>query len=173
MNSEFVSEQRNNALETLKQRQKTASVPPALTEQQPNVLYTMPMQTVERLENVLRGTLALQESIRASMDSLATKESLEPLATTDLLARWLNQTEALNQETYQSMAEVLSGMKAQRQQDGKQQGEFTRQLSQLDRQFRGDGAELMRTFRRWAVRTILSSAAAALAVSVLICKLLS
>ena len=111
MRSEFVSEQRNNALETLKQRQKTASVPPALTEQQPNVLYTMPMQTVERLENVLRGTLALQESIRASMDSLATKESLEPLATTDLLARWLNQTEALNQETYQSMAEVLSGIK--------------------------------------------------------------
>ena len=139
MNSEFVSEQRNNALETLKQRQKTASVPPALTEQQPNVLYTMPMQTVERLENVLRGTLALQESIRASMDSLATKESLEPLATTDLLARWLNQTEALNQETYQSMAEVLSGMKAQSQQDGKQQEEFTRQLSQLDRQFRGMG----------------------------------
>ena len=37
----------------------------------------MPMQTVERLENVLRNTLVLQENIRSSMTALATKESLE------------------------------------------------------------------------------------------------
>ena len=38
------------------------------------------VQTVERLEDVLRKTLALQESIRAGMDTLATWESLKPLA---------------------------------------------------------------------------------------------
>ena len=35
------------------------------------------------------------------------------------------------------------------------------------------GAELMNTFRRWAVRTILSSAAAAVVISILVCRLLT
>ena len=87
MNSEYGSEQRNSSLDALKQRQKASQTMPTLTGQQANILYTMPLQTVERLEQVLRSTLALQESIRRDMDSLATKKSLEPLATADLLAR--------------------------------------------------------------------------------------
>ena len=35
-------------------------MPPTLMEQQPNILYTMPIQTMERLEDVLREILALQ-----------------------------------------------------------------------------------------------------------------
>ena len=92
MNSESGSEQRNSSLDALKQRQKASQAMPTLTGQQANILYTMPIQTVERLEQVLRSTLALQENIRSEMDSLATKKSLEPLATADLLVRWLNQT---------------------------------------------------------------------------------
>ena len=80
MSSEYGSEQRNSVVPMLKQRAQT---PPTLTDQQPNILYTMPMQTVERLENVLRNTLALQENIRSSMTSLATKESLQDMATAE------------------------------------------------------------------------------------------
>ena len=87
MNSEYGSEQHNSSLDALKQRQKASPTMPTFTGQQANILYTMPIQTVERLEQVLRSTLALQESIRRDMDSLATKKSLEPLATADLLAR--------------------------------------------------------------------------------------
>ena len=173
MNSEFVSEQRNNALETLKQRQKTASVPPALTEQQPNVLYTMPMQTVERLEDVLRKTLALQESIRAGMDTLATKESLEPLATGAQLVDWLEQTDGIHRETCRELRRTVSEMKEQQRQDGNRREEFMRQLSEQAREFRGDGAELIKTFRRWAARTIPSSAGAAVVISILVCRLLT
>ena len=43
MSSEFASEQRNSALDMLKQRQKISAGPPTLMEQQPNILYTMPM----------------------------------------------------------------------------------------------------------------------------------
>lgn len=53
------AKQHNGALAALKQR----AVSPNLTEQQPNVLYTMPVQTVEQLENVLQHTLALQKTI--------------------------------------------------------------------------------------------------------------
>ena len=76
MSLECETRQHNSALTALKQR----AAPPTLTDQQPNVLYTMPMQTVERLEEVLQRTLTLQENIRVSMAALATKESLEPLA---------------------------------------------------------------------------------------------
>lgn len=48
----------------------------------------MPMQTVEWLENVLRNTLVLQENIRSSMTALATKESLEDLATAEISGGW-------------------------------------------------------------------------------------
>ena len=54
MNSESDSMQRNSALDRLKQKQKTSGMMPTLMEQQPNILYTMPPQTVERLEDVLR-----------------------------------------------------------------------------------------------------------------------
>ena len=46
MSLEYETRQQNSALTALKQR----AVPPTLTDQKPNVLYTMPVQTVERLE---------------------------------------------------------------------------------------------------------------------------
>ena len=64
-------------------------------------------------------------------------------------------------------------MKEQQKQDGNRREEFMRQLSGQAKEFRGDGAELMKAFRRWAARTILSSAAAALVISILICRLLT
>ena len=91
MSLEYETRQQNSALTALKQR----AAPPALTDQKPNVLYTMPVQTVERLEEVLRQTLALQKTIQTSMAALATKESLEPLATAEQLHQWLEQTQAV------------------------------------------------------------------------------
>ena len=173
MNSEFANEQRNSALDILKQRQRTSTVPPTLMEQQPNVLYTMPPQTVERLEDVLRKTLALQESIRAGMSTLATRESLEPLATGVQLVDWLEQADKIHRDTCRELNWTVLEMKEEQKQDGKRREEFMRQLSEQAKEFRGDGAELMKTFRRWATRTILSSAAAAVVISILVCRLLT
>ena len=173
MNSESGSMQRNSALDILKQRQRTSTMPPTLMEQQPNILYTMPPQTVERLEEVLRKTMALQERIRAGMDTLATRESLEPLATGAQLVDWLEQTDKIHRGTCRELHWTLSEMKEQQKQDGNRREEFMRQLSEQAKEFRGDGCELMRTFRKWAARTILSSAAAALVISILICRLLT
>ena len=173
MNSESGSMQRNNALDMLKQRQRMSAGPPTLMDQQPNVLYTMPPQTVERLEEVLRKTLALQERIRAGLDTLATKESLEPLATGAQLMDWLEQTDKIHRGTCRELHWTLSEMKEQQKQDGNRREEFMKQLSEQAKEFRGDGCELMRTFRKWAARTILSSAAAALVISILVCRLLT
>ena len=173
MNSESGSMQHNSALDMLKQRQKMSAGPPTLMDQQPNILYTMPMQTVEHLEDVLRKTLALQETIRADMETLATRESLEPLATGAQLMDWLEQTDKIHRGTCRELHWTLSEMKEQQKQDGNRREEFMRQLSEQTREFRGDGAELMNTFRRWAVRTILSSAAAAVVISILVCRLLT
>lgn len=173
MNSESGSMQHNSALDMLKQRQRVSAGPPTLMEQQPNILYTMPMQTVEHLEDVLRKTLALQETIRADVDTLATKESLEPLATGAQLVDWLEQADEIHRETCRELRQMVSGMKEQQKQDGNRRDEFMRQLSEQARELRGDGAELMNTFRRWAARTILSSAAAAVVISILICRLLT
>ena len=146
--------------------------PPTLIDQQPNVLYTMPPQTVERLEDVLRKTLALQETIRADMETLATRESLEPLATSQQLTGWLRETNRLHQRFRLTLEETVTKMKEQQKQAGNRRDEFMRQLSEQAKEFRGDGCELMRTFRKWAARTILSSAAAALVISILVCRLL-
>ena len=173
MSSESGSMQRNSALDMLKQRQRTSTMPPTLMEQQPNILYTMPPQTVERLEEVLRKTMALQERIRAGMDTLATRESLEPLATGAQLVDWLEQTDGIHRETCRELRRTVSEMKEQQRQDGNRREEFMRQLSEQARELRGDGEKLMRTFRSWAARTILSSAAAAVAISILICRLLT
>ena len=173
MSSEFASEQRNSALDMLKQRQRMSAGPPTLMDQQPNVLYTMPPQTVERLEEVLRKTLALQERIRAGLDTLATKESLEPLATGAQLVDWLEQTDKIHRGTCRELHWTLSEMKEQQKQDGNRREEFMKQLSEQAKEVRGDGCELMRTFRKWAARTILSSAAAALVISILVCRLLT
>ena len=104
---------------------------------------------------------------------LYTKESLEPLATSQQLSGWLSQTNRLHQRFRLSLQETVSEMKEQQEQDGNRREEFIRQLSEQAKQFRGDGYELMRTFRKWAARTILSSAAAALVISILICRLLT
>ena len=173
MNSESGSMQHNSALDMLKQRQKISAGPPTLMEQQPNILYTMPPQTVERLEDVLRKTLALQESIRAGMDTLATRDSLEPLATGAQLMDWLEQTDKIHRGTCRELHWTLSEMKEQQKQDGNRREEFMKQLSEQAKEFRGDGCELMRTFRKWAARTILSSAAAAVVISILVCRLLT
>ena len=173
MNSESGSMQRNSALDLLKQRQKVSAMPPTLMEQQPNILYTMPPQTVERLEEVLRKTMALQERIRAGMDTLATRESLEPLATGAQLVDWLEQTDKIHRGTCRELHWTLSEMKEQQKQDGNRREEFMKQLSEQAKEFRGDGCELMRTFRKWAARTILSSAAAAVVISILVCRLLT
>ena len=173
MSSEFASEQRNSALDILKQRQRMSAGPPTLIDQQPNVLYTMPPQTVERLEEVLRKTLALQESIRAGMDTLATRESLEPPATGAQLMDWLEQTDKIHRGTCRELHWTLAEMKEQQKQDGNRREEFMKQLSEQAQEFRRDGAELMRTFRKWAARTILSSTAAAVVVSILVCRLLT
>ena len=173
MNSESGSMQRNSALDILKQRQRTSTMPPTLMEQQPNILYTMPPQTVERLEEVLRKTLALQERIRAGLDTLATKESLEPLATGAQLVDWLEQTDKIHRGTCRELHWTLSEMKEQQKQDGNRREEFMKQLSEQAKEVRGDGCELMRTFRKWAARTILSSAAAAVVISILVCRLLT
>ena len=173
MNSESGSMQHNSALDMLKQRQRMSAGPPTLMDQQPNVLYTMPPQTVERLEEVLRKTLALQERIRAGLDTLATKESLEPLATGAQLMDWLEQTDKIHRGTCRELHWTLSEMKEQQKQDGNRREEFMRQLSEQAKEFRGDGCELMRTFRKWAARTILSSAAAAVVISILVCRLLT
>ena len=172
MNSESGSMQRNSALDMLKQRQRMSAGLPTLIDQQPNVLYTMSPQTVERLEDVLRKTLALQETIRADMEPLATKESLKSLATSHQLTGWLSETNRLHQRFRLSLQETVSEMKEQQEQDGKRREEFMRQLSEQAKEFRGDGAELMNTLRRWAARTILSSAAVALVISILVCRLL-
>lgn len=155
MSSEYGSEQRNSAVSMLKQRAQT---PPTLTEQQPNVLYTMPMQTVERLENVLRNTLVLQENIRSSMTALATKESLKDLATAEELLDWLGKTQALNQEMSQSMLQILGEMREENRQAGKKRDEFMRTLSDWEQKFRADGEEILDTFRLWTPLTFIGSA---------------
>ena len=155
MSLEYEPEQHNSTLTALKQR----AVSPTLTEQQPHVLYTMPVQTVEQLENVLQHTLALQKTIQASMATLATKESLEPLATSDLLQQWLEQTQALNQKTYQAMEKILSEMKEEYKRDGKPRDEFTKKLSAIGTTFQKDTQEAISSLRRWIPFIIMSSAA--------------
>jgi len=169
MSLEYEPKQHNSALAALKQR----AAPPTLTEQQPNVLYTMPVQTLEQLENVLQHTLALQKTIQASMATLATKESLEPLATSELLQQWLEQTQAFNQETYRSMEHILSDMKETIRQDGRQRDEFTRELSTIGSTFQKDTQEAISSLRRWIPFIIMSSAAAAVPVCILMWQTLT
>ena len=156
MSLEYEPKQHNSALAALKQR----AAPPTLTEQQANVLYTMPVQTVEQLENVLQHTLALQKTIQASMATLATKESLEP-------------TQAFNQETYRSMEHILSDMKETIRQDGRQRDEFTKELSAIGSAFQKDTQEAISSLRRWIPFIIMSSAAAAVPVCILMWQTLT
>ena len=161
MSFESGGEQRNSALDKLKQRA------PSLTDQHPNVLYTMPMQTVEQLESVLRSTLALQENIRSSMSELATKESLQPLATAEELLNWVNKVQELNQEMHQSMRQVLAEMREENRQAGKKRDEFLRTLSDMEQRFRRDGEDMLNTFRLWTPMTFIGAAAVSTVFSIL------
>ena len=169
MSLEYETRQQNSALTALKQR----AAPPALTDQKPNVLYTMPVQTVERLEEVLQQPLALQKTIQASMAALATKESLEPLATAEQLHQWLEQTQALNQKTHRAMGEILSEMREEHKRDGRQRDEFTRELSEIRTTFQKDTQEAIASLRKWIPFIIMSSAAAAVPVCILMWQTLT
>ena len=162
MSLEYETRQQNSALATLKQR----AAPPTLTDQKPNVLYTMPVQ-------VLQQTLALQKTIQASMAALATKESLEPLATAEQLHQWLEQTQALNQKTHRAMGEILSEMREEHKRDGRQRDEFTRELSEIRTTFQKDTQEAIASLRRWIPFIVMSSAAAAVPVCILMWQTLT
>ena len=149
MSLEYETRQQNSALTALKQR----AAPPALTDQKPNVLYTMPVQT--------------------SMVSLATKESLEPLATAEQLHQWLEQTQALNQKTHRAMGEILSEMREEHKRDGRQRDEFTRELSEIRTTFQKDTQEAIASLRRWIPFIVMSSAAAAVPVCILMWQTLT
>ena len=151
MSFESGCEQRNSALDKLKQRA------PSLTDQHPNVLYTMSMQTVEQLESVLRSTLALQENIRSSMSELATEE----------LLNWVNKVQELNQEMYQSMRQVLAEMREENRQAGKKRDKFLRTLSDMEQRFRRDGEDMLNTFRLWTPMTFIGAAAVSTVFSIL------
>ena len=161
MSFESGGEQRNSALDNLQQRA------PSLTDQHPNGLDTMPMQTVEQLESVLRSTLALQENIRSSMSELATKESLQPLATAEELLNWVNKVQELNQEMHQSMRQVLAEMQEENRQAGKKRDEFLRTLSDMEQRFRRDGEDMLNTFRLWTPMTFIGAAAVSTVFSIL------
>lgn len=69
------------------------------------------MQTMERLEDVLRKTLALQESIRARMSTLAIREILKSLAIGAQLAEWLDQADEIHQEACRELHQTVLEMK--------------------------------------------------------------
>ena len=139
MSLEYETRQQNSALTALKQR----AAPPALTDQKPNVLYTMPIQTVERL------------------------------ATAEQLHQWLEQTQALNQKTHRARGEILSEMREEHKWDGRQRDEFTRELSEIRTTFQKDTQEAIASLRRWIPFIIMSSAAAAVPVCILMWQTLT
>ena len=167
MSFESDNVQRNTTLDRLKQR-----TPPTLTDQQPNVLYTMPMTTVERLEEVLRRTLALQETIRADTERLATRENLKELATAQQLVDWLNQTNSIHQGIRRDLHQTVQEMREAHQQDGKRLDEFMRKLSELEAQFRRNWDEVSARFQGKILLTLLASGIVSAVVSVLMWRVL-
>ena len=167
MSFESDNAQRNTTLDRLKQW-----TPPTLTDQQPNTLYTMLMTTVERLEEVLRRTLALQETIRADTERLATKESLKELATGQQLADWLNQINSIHQGIRRDLRQTVQEMREEHKQDGKRRDEFMRKLSELESQFRRNWDEASARFQGKILLTILASGIVSAMVSVLMWRVL-
>ena len=92
----------------------------------------------------------------------------QPLATADLLARWLNQTKDLHQGMCQDLEKVQRRIQEENRQAGKQRDEFMRQLSTVIERLRRDGEELQKSFRRWAATTIMCSVAGATVASILV-----
>ena len=167
MSFESGNAQRNTTLDRLKQR-----TPPTLTDQQPNVLYTMPITTVERLEEVLRRTLALQETIQADMATLATKENLKELATGQQLADWLNQTNSIHQRICRDLEQTVQAIKVEHQQDGRRRDDVMRKLSELEALFRRYWDEASARFQGKILLTLLASGIVSAMVSVLMWRVL-
>ena len=167
MSFESDNAQRNTTLDRLKQQ-----TPPTLADQQPNLLYTMPVTTVERLEEVLRRTLALQETIRADTERLATKENLKELATGQQLVDWLNQANSIHQGICRDLRQTVQEMKEEHKQDGRRRDEFMRKLSELEAQFRRNWDEASARFQGKILLTILASGIVSAVVSVLMWRVL-
>ena len=167
MSFESDNAQRNTTLDRLKQR-----TPPTLTDQQPSVLYTMPMTTVERLEEVLRRTLTLQETIRADTERLATKENLKELATGQHLVDWLNQINSIHQGICRDLRQTVQEMKEEHKQDGRRRDGFMRELSELEAQFRRNWDEASARFQGKILLTILASGIVSAVVSILMWRVL-
>lgn len=119
-----------------------------------------------------RSTLALQETIRAGMDTLATKKSLEPLATEEQLTDWLARADKIHQEICQDLRQTVSEMKEEGRQAGKRREEFMRRLSELEEQFRRNWDEASARFQGKILLTLLASGILSAAVSVLMWRLL-
>ena len=154
-------------MDRLKQR-----TPPTLADQQPNLLYTMPVTTVERLEEVLRRTLALQETIRADTERLATKENLKELATGQQLVDWLNQINSIHQGICRDLRQTVQEMKEEHKQDGRRSDGFMRELSELEAQFRRNWDVASARFQGKILLTILASGIVSAMVSVLMWRVL-
>ena len=167
MSFESDNAQRNTTLDRLKQRTL-----PTLTDQQPNVLYTMPMTTVERLEEVLRRTLTLQETIRADTERLATKENLKELATGQHLVDWLNQINSIHQGICRDLRQTVQEMKEEHNLVGWRGEGFMRELSELEPQFRRIWDEASARFQGKILLTLLASGIVSAMVSVLMWRVL-
>ena len=98
---------------------------------------------------------------------LATKESLQPLATAEELLNWVNKVQELNQEMHQSMRQVLAEMQEENRQAGKKRDEFLRTLSDMEQRFRRDGEDMLNTFRLWTPMTFIGAAAVSTVFSIL------
>ena len=108
--------------------------------------------------------MALQETIRADTERLATKESLKELATGQQLADWLNQINSIHQ--------TVQEMREEHKQDGKRRDEFMRKLSELESQFRRNWDEASARFQGKILLTILASGIVSAMVSVLMWRVL-
>ena len=178
MSSNYDSGQSISALSVLKQR---AQATPTLTEQQPNILYTMPMQTVERLEEVLRRTLALQATLQNAIqtsteslkeESVKREKIVKSLASAEQLAGWLNQTEDLNKQKVESTESILREIRQELQQDGKRREEFTKKIFDIEETFWHNGDSILEDFRESIFLTIMILSVIAVVMSVLMLRLM-
>lgn len=71
------------------------------------------------------------------------------------------------------MEEILSEMKEEYKRDGRRRDEFTRELSAIGSTFQKDTQEAISSLRRWIPFIIMSSAAAAVPVCILMWQTLT
>ena len=71
------------------------------------------------------------------------------------------------------MEHILSDMKETIRQDGRQRDEFTKELSAIGSAFQKDTQEAISSLRRWIPFIIMSSAAAAVPVCILMWQTLT